>query len=57
MSNDFWIAATAAVIIGGIWLYKKGKRTYSFIRKMHRSFKYVWTPSLHSLKNNVRKLP
>ena len=23
MSNDFWIAATAAVIIGGIWLYKK----------------------------------
>ena len=24
MSNDFWIAATAAVIIGGIWLYKKG---------------------------------
>lgn len=49
MSNDFWIAATAAVIIGGIWLYKKGKRTYSFIRKMHRSFKGVCLDSKSTL--------
>ncbi len=57
MSNDFWIAATAAVIIGGIWLYKKGKRTYSFIRKMHRSFKGVCLDSKSTLtKEQCKKI-
>ena len=41
MNNDFWISVTIAAVVGGFWLFKKGKSAYSFIRKIRRSFKGV----------------
>ena len=41
MDNNFWISAAIAAVVGGAWLFKKGKSTYSFIRKIRRSFKGV----------------
>ena len=41
MDNNFWISAAIAAVVGGAWLFKKGKGTYSFIRKIRRSFKGV----------------
>ena len=39
MSNDFWFSMAIAVVVGGFWLYKKGKNAVLTIRKIHRSFK------------------
>ena len=41
MDNNFWISAAIAAVVGGAWLFKKGKSAYSFIRKIRRSFKGV----------------
>lgn len=41
MSNDFWISVTIAAVVGGFWLFKKGKSAFLFIRKIRRSFKGV----------------
>ena len=41
MSNDFWISVTIAAVIGGFWLFKKGKSAFLFIRKIRRAFKGV----------------
>lgn len=41
MSNDFWISVTIAAVMGGFWLFKKGKSAFLFIRKIRRSFKGV----------------
>lgn len=41
MSNDFWFSMAIAVVVGGFWLYKKGKNAVLTIRKIHRSFKGV----------------
>lgn len=43
MSNDFWFSMAIAVVVGGFWLYKKGKNAVLTIRKIHRSFKGVDT--------------
>ena len=41
MSNDFWFSMAIAVVVGGFWLYKKGKNAVSTIRKINRYFKGV----------------
>ena len=41
MSNDFWFSIAIAAVVGGFWLYKKGKGAVSTIRKIQRSFKGV----------------
>ena len=29
MDNNFWISAAIAAVVGGAWLFKKGKSAYS----------------------------
>ncbi len=56
MSNDFWLAAGAICIVC-VWLYKKGKKTCYFIRKISRSFKTVyWNPKSTLSDEQCRKL-
>ena len=31
MDNNFWISAAIAAVVGGAWLFKKGKSPYYFI--------------------------
>ena len=38
MDNNFWISAAIAAVVGGAWLFKKGKSAYSFIRKNTQVF-------------------
>ena len=33
MDNNFWISAAIAAVVGGAWLFKKGKSAYSFFGK------------------------
>ena len=57
MSNDFWLVAAAAGLVACIWLYKKGKKTYYFIRKVSRSFQTVrWNPKSTLNEEQCRKL-
>lgn len=41
MSNDLWFTVAAAAVVGGVWLYKKGKGAVSTVRKLRRAFKGV----------------
>lgn len=31
MDNNFWISAAIAAVVGGAWLFKKGKSAYSWM--------------------------
>ena len=55
MSNDFWFSMAIAVVVGGFWLYKKGKNAVSTIRKIHRSFKGVCLNSKSNLSDEQCK--
>ena len=58
MDNNFWISAAIAAVVGGAWLFKKGKSAYSFIRKIRRSFKGVClNPKSRLTDENARRLP
>ena len=57
MNNEFWLVAAATGLVACAWLYKKGKKTYYFIRKISRSFKTVrWDPKSTLNDGQCRKL-
>ena len=57
MNNEFWLIAAATGLVACTWLYKKGKKTYYFIRKISRSFKTVrWDPKSTLNDGQCRKL-
>lgn len=41
MDNDFWFAIALVAVVGGTWLFKKGKSAFAFIRKIRRAFQGV----------------
>lgn len=41
MDNDLWLAVAIATVLGGTWLFKKGKGVIAWIRKIRRAFQGV----------------